>query len=130
MSSVGPNNQGLKQTRGYFVVLSTLTTALQYNIAAGSGAGGSYLPGAVTTQATLAPTGVAVIPSGSVLKDMGKTVVSSTHTFRKVQTMVASGPAVSTVASAALGAVFYIELNTGQNLSSASTQVAYLPGLM
>jgi hypothetical protein len=128
MSSVGPNDQGMKQTRGYFVVLSTLTTALQYNIAAGSGAGGSFLPGAVTTQAGLAPTGVAVIPSGSVLKDMGKTVVSSTHTFRKVQTLVAGGPNITTSA-AALGAVFYIELNTGQNMSSAGTQVAYLPGL-
>jgi len=128
MSSVGPNDQGLKQTRGYFVVLSSLSTNLQYNIAAGSGAGGSYLPGAVTTQAATAPSGVAVIPSGAVLKDMGKTVVSSTRTFRKVQTLIASGPSI-TATAAATGLPFYIELNTGQNMSSAGTQVAYLPGL-
>ncbi len=129
MSSVGPNDQGMKQTRGFFVVLSSLSTSLQYNIAAGSGAGGSYLPGAVTTQASLAPSGAAAIPSGAVLKDMGKTVVSSTRTFRKVQTMVAQGPSIAATA-AATGLPFYIELNTGQNLSSAGTQVAYLPGLM
>jgi hypothetical protein len=119
----------MKQTRGFFVVLSSLSTSLQYNIAAGSGAGGSYLPGAVTTQASLAPSGAAAIPSGAVLKDMGKTVVSSTRTFRKVQTMVAQGPSIAATA-AATGLPFYIELNTGQNLSSAGTQVAYLPGLM
>jgi hypothetical protein len=129
MTSVGPNDQGLKQTRGYFVLLSTLNSSIQFAIAAGSGAGGSYLPGAVTTQAGLAPSGVAAIPSGAVLKDMGKTVVSSTHTFRKVQTMVAQGPSI-TATAAATGLPFYIELNTGQNLSAVGTQVAYLPGLM
>lgn len=128
MTSVGPMEQGFKQTRGFFVVLSSLSTNLQYKIAAGSGAGGSYLPGAVTTQAQDAPSGVAVIPSGAVLKDMGKTVVSSTHTFRKVQILVANGPNI-TATAAATGLPFYIELNTGQNMSSVGTQVAYLPGL-
>lgn len=115
---------GPKQTRGFFVVLSTISTQLQYAIAAGTGAGGSFLPGAVTT-----PYGTN-IGAGAVLKDMGKTVVSSTRTFRKVQNTLASGPALPNVATPLLGLPFYIELNTGQNLSSAGTQVAYLPGLM
>uniref|UniRef100_A0A6C0AP22 Uncharacterized protein n=1 Tax=viral metagenome TaxID=1070528 RepID=A0A6C0AP22_9ZZZZ len=119
---------GPKQTKGYFVVLSSISTSLQYNVAAGSGAGGSYQPGAVTTQAAAAPSGVAVIPSGTLLKDMGKTVVSSTHTFRKVQTLLASGPSI-TATAAATGLPFYIELSTGQSLSTAGTQVAYMPGL-
>jgi hypothetical protein len=114
---------GPKQTRGYFVLLSTLSTTLQYSIAAGTGAGGSYLPGAITTPY------LSTLSTSMLLKDMGKTVVSSTRTFRKVQPLIASGPAATTVTNPAAGASFYIELNTGQNLSSAGTQVAYLPGL-
>jgi hypothetical protein len=123
MSSVGPNNQGLKQTRGIFVLLSTLNSTSQFSIAAGSGAGGSYLPGAVTVPYST------LVLSATLLKDMGKTVVSSTRTFRKVQPILANGPVIG-ASSPSVGLPFYIELNTGQNLSSATTQVAYLPGLM
>lgn len=121
--------QGLKQTKGYFVVLSSLSTNVQYNIAAGSGAGGSYLPGAITTQASAAPSGAAVISPGAYLKDMGKTVVSSTHTYRKVQ-LVTAAAYPGTLTAAAQGVPFYIEL-PGSNLPvNPATQVAYLPGLM
>jgi len=128
---------GPKQTRGYFVVLSTISTTSQFNIAAGSGAGGSYQPGAITTQSATAPSGVANITANAVLKDMGKTVVSSTHTFRKVQLLVTSGPSI-TATAAATGLPFYIELNTGQNLQvnsgsssyvGGAASVAYMPGL-
>jgi hypothetical protein len=115
---------GPKQTKGFFVALSSIVSTLQYSIAAGTGAGGSFVPGAVTTPY------LTNIGAGAVLKDMGKTVVSSTRTFRKVQNTLASGPALPNVSTPLLGLPFYIELNTGQNLSSAGTQVAYLPGLM
>jgi hypothetical protein len=124
MTSVGPNDQGMKQTRGFFVSIATIAPAQQFSIAAGSGAGGSYLPGAVTTPSTWSTISTAVL-----LKDMGKTVVSSTHTFRKVQALVTAGPSI--VADQPLsGLPFYIKLNTGQNLSANTASVAYLPGLM
>ena len=118
-----------KQNKGYFVVLSTLSTTSQFNVAAGVGAGGSYLPGPITTQASTAPSGVANLNAGAILKDMGKTVVSSTHTFRKVQAVVTNGPSVTSVA-AATGQPFYIELVTNQAQQSMAASVAYLPGLM
>jgi hypothetical protein len=128
MTSVGPNNQGLKQTRGMFVSLTTIPVSQQFSIAAGSGAGGSWAPGAVTS-----PAAWSTISSATALKDLGKTVVSSTRTFRKVQALIANGPTTSTTGAGAqpvFGLPFYIELNTGQNLSANAANVAYLPGLM
>lgn len=120
--------QGPKQTKGYFVVLSSLSTNVQYNIASGSGAGGSYLPGTVSYPTS--GTGVAAIPAGSYLKDMGKTVLSSTHTYRKVQLVTANAYPGAGAVAAATGLPFYIEL-PGSNLPvNPATQVAYLPGLM
>ena len=118
--------QGLKQTRGYFVVLSSLSTNVQYNIAAGTGAGGSYQPGAISFPTASG----AAIPSGSYLKDMGKTVVSSIRTYRKVQLVTTNTYPGSGAVTAATGLPFYIEL-PGSNLPvNPATQVAYLPGLM
>jgi hypothetical protein len=122
--------QGPKQTKGYFVVVSSLSTTLQYNIAAGSGAGGNYLPGAITTQATSAPSGVNPIGSGQYLKDLGKTVVSSSRTFRKVQLVNAAAYPGNSALAAATGAPFYVELPTSTNMVTPGTQLAYLPGLM
>jgi hypothetical protein len=123
--------QGPKQTRGYFVALSALPSTQQFMSSGSGGAGGSYLPGVMTPGGNTASGNAGVIASGSVLKDMGKTVVSSTHTFRKVQLVVAGGPAFSTnVTAANTGAPFYIELVTGQSAQATAASVAYLPGLM
>lgn len=122
--------QGPKQTKGYFVTVAPLVSSLQYNIAAGSGAGGSYLPGVITTQANNSPTGADTIPAGQYLKDLGKTVVSSTHTFRKVQLVTPRAYPGSSALAAATGAPFYVELPTSTNMVNAGTQLSYLPGLM
>ena len=71
-----------KQSRGFFVV--TGATILGYTYAGGSGAGGSFTPG-VMTAAT-----VTVITGGSILRDMGKTVLTGTLGEAAVQTSTAA----------------------------------------
>lgn len=116
---------GPKQTKGYFVTVAVLPSTIQYSAPVVAGAGGSYSVNPLVAQSV----GSADISSGVLLKDMGKTVVSSNRTFRKVQRVVASGPNL-TATGAASGAPFYIELSNGQNLQTGTASVAYLPGLM
>jgi hypothetical protein len=67
------------------------------------------------------------------LKDLGKTVVSSNRTFRKVQLVVKGATGVSSSASTA-GPFYtgYIELATGNSYvaGSAPAVVAFVPGLL
>ena len=138
-------SQGPKQTNGYFVPLGNcVNKVLQYNGAAG--AGGSFLPGnfsgadwADTAGAATAGkllSSISSIGQGGLLRDMGKTVVSSNRTFRKVQLMVpgAAGTGgvhgVTTTKEPYLTG--YIELATGNSLlaAAAPAPVAYLPGLL
>jgi len=134
--------QGPKQTRGYFVPLGNcVPSMLQYN--GGSGAGGSFLPGAFSA-ADWAGTGangagrllssISSVGAGGLLRDMGKTVVSSNRTFRKVQLItpsLAGGVTGSNVTSGPY-LTAYLELNSGNALAShaAPAPVAYLPGLI
>ena len=136
------NVRGFKQTNGYFVPLANCATStVILNYTGGSGAGGSYVPGAFTGAPWAAGgTGsagavlstIASVGAGGLLKDMGKTVVSSNRTFRKVQLVGrAAGQSASLTSS---GPFFtgYIELATGLNGAegAAPAPVAYLPGLM
>lgn len=140
MSSVVSNS--FKQSHGYFVTLAVLPSSSMYKAPVATGSGGSFTvakPDAYTTLAA-AELGAAVtalvsgagLPANTLLKDMGKTVVSSSHTFRKVQPVVTGGPAVD----GAKGE-FYIEVATGQSAQNgapgtgvgAAAKVAYLPGL-
>jgi len=133
---------GFKQTNGYFVPLARCDNkVLEYT--GGNGAGGDYKPGSfqLASWASTNPlvSSINGLGAGGLLKDMGKTVVSSNRTFRKVQLI---GPGVNTggvngvatpVACPYLTA--YIELSTGQSgVASGSgvgaAPVAYLPGLM
>jgi hypothetical protein len=138
--------KSFKQTNGYFVPLaSALGKVMTYT--AGTGAGGSYLPGSFTV-ATWASTGTtanvssllgAAPGNGTLLKDMGKTVVSANRTFRKVQLVVPGLGSVSTAgvsSEASNASVYYtgyIEL-AGPNAFSSGVAtalpVAYLPGLL
>lgn len=132
-------SQGPKQTRGYFVPLGRCDNkVLQYS--GGSGAGGSFLPGNFTAANWVASDArvstINGVGAGGLLRDMGKTVVSSNRTFRKVQLVAPSavGAAgvvgVDTTSGPYLTA--YIELATGNALvtASAPAPVAYLPGLL
>jgi hypothetical protein len=141
-----------KQSQGYFLVLSG-TNMKGYTYAGGSGAGGSFVPGAMT-DATLTFT------AGEVLRDMGKTVLVGgigasagsstaagtagvpTRVFRKIQrlnTITLTGDA-NNVANGVGGTVtnnyqsYYIELPTlGRsglgNSNALGASVVYINGL-
>lgn len=149
MASVGPMNQGMKQTRGYFVPLGDVvaygagTRSGISSYTGGSGAGGSFLAGSFeratwATPANAASAGallssISSIAQGGLLRDMGKTVISSNRTFRKVQLItpsLAGGVAgVATTSGPFLSG--YIELNTGNQVTGfVPAPVAYMPGLI
>ena len=147
MSSVGPVGRGLKQGGGFFIPLEDLTAGgkiLQYT--AGSGAGGSYVPGSFANSAwaTAGQSGatkftstISSIGRGGLLRDMGKTVVSAGRTFRKIQ-LLCSTVSTGGVNGTGTGAVSdffvgYIELGSGLNASNPGggfAAVAYYPSLM
>ena len=84
MTSVGPSAGGFSQSNGYFITTGAVTLQVY---TPGSGSGGSFRVGSFA-----AGTGVLVIAgAGDVLRDMGKTVISSSRVFRKVQ-MVSDAP--------------------------------------
>jgi len=143
--------RGSKQTTGYFVPLGNCVGKIS-TYTGGSGAGGSFLPGSFVA-ADWAPTAgggnsagallssISSIGQGGLLKDMGRTVVSSNRTFRKVQLVVpnllVNGSAVAGASNASTTGPYYtgyIELATGAGLSTtgqaAAAPVAYLPGAM
>jgi hypothetical protein len=136
--------RGQKQTNGYFVPLANcVASVFQYNGA--SGAGGSFLPGNFTradwsTPGNAASAGallstISSIGQGGLLRDMGRTVVSSNRTFRKVQLITPSSAGGVSGTSTVNGPYFtgYIELGTGNSLSVSNATpapVAYMPGLL
>ena len=132
--------RGPKQTGGYYVPLGNLVTLSSVKTyVAGSGAGGSFQAGTFTNADwAIAGGPAALLPlissvGAGLLKDMGKTVVSSNRTFRKVQLVVQGGTGVSTSASTA-GPFYtgYIELATGPSYVAGASPapVGFLPGLM
>jgi hypothetical protein len=85
---------------GNFVIMTALTQAQIYDVPAISGSGGSTLFPAPVVQANTASQWAAGLSSvtvaGSILKDMGKTYISSQRTFRKFQVVSnAAGGAAS-----------------------------------
>ena len=145
MPSVGPALTGFKQTRGYFVPVGNCASSIRA-YTPGTGAGGSYLPGSFAV-ADWSQTGAAASPyvstisaagAGGLLKDMGKTVVSSNRVFRKVQLVTNAVSTAGGVAGPASGAgasqpflTGYIELSTGDNgVNVNAAAVAYMPGLL
>jgi hypothetical protein len=140
-------SEGPKQTRGYFVPLGNCAAALApdarvFQYSGGAGAGGSFLPGnfspaswvAAGTGAGALLSSISSIGQGGLFRDMGKTVVSSNRTFRKVQLVTRSLAGGVTGADTTSGPYLtgYIELGTGNALASAASPapVAYMPGLL
>ena len=130
--------RGPKQTNGYFVPLADCRGAVLTHTQ-GTGAGGSFLPGSFTSASStldsLYLSSISSLGAGGLLRDMGKTVVSSNRTFRKVQ-IVGPSLAGGVVGSATTGGQgfnsCYIELATGNAWATAATpaKVAYLPGIL
>ena len=90
-------SKSFKQTGGYFIPLGNVATAV-LGYTAGSGSGGSTVPGNFAlaswaqggTTPHKATSSISAIGLGGVLRDMGKTVVSSGRTFRKIQLMTST----------------------------------------
>lgn len=146
MPSVGPLSAGLKNTAGgYFIPLGDCTRkVLAYS--GGSGAGGSYLSGSFTSTLTwMGPTAttpqgatstLASAGAGGLLRDAGKTVVSSGRVFRKVQFLVSTGTNTNGIGGSTDYLTGYIELMSGAGGPQASVNpgmgqnaapVAYYP---
>jgi hypothetical protein len=117
-SSSHPARAGFNQSGGaYFVIISSIAGQLNA-FTAGTGSGGA------TTAGTFAPvTTLALLPGagnqsslfgvGNLIKDLGKTVVSSGRTFRKFQLSQAASQ-TSSVSNGVAGvsptyASFYLE---------------------
>jgi len=117
--------RSFKQTNGYFVVPTAQPSSLLLKvIVPATGAGGDAKPPTFAVATGLPDVfTLANIDAGTLLKDMGKTVVSSSRVFRKVQ-------AVSATPAADGSDACYIELQTGVLARSNLLTVAYLPGLM
>jgi len=130
-------SEGPKQTRGYFVPLGRCDNkVLQYS--GGAGAGGSFLPGSFTPASWVATDArvstINGVAAGGLLRDMGKTVVSSNRTFRKVQLVARSlaGGVVGVDTTSGPYLTGYIELATGNAFATLAdpAPVAYMPGLL
>jgi hypothetical protein len=136
-------SQGPKQSNGYFVPLGDCRAkVLKYT--GGDGAGGSFRPGSFS-QAVWNDTdsnskylsSISSLGAGGLLKDMGKTVVSSNRTFRKVQLVAPSLSAGVVGGTGSQGQYLtgYVELATGNALATDAAKdgpapLAYLPGLL
>ena len=108
-----PSRAGWNQSGGaHFIVMTDLGntgTYINTLTSAGSNSGGAFVSatlasnsavtlfGAATTAQSNAA--IAAVGAGKLLKDMGKTVVSSGRTFRKFQAVGTGGTATSNFAS-------------------------------
>jgi hypothetical protein len=140
MPSVGPMNAGLKNSGGFFVPVGDCVGKV-FGYTPGTGAGGSAVPGAFSTAswATLgSPTrasSIAAAGAGGVFRDGGKTVVSASRVFRKVQLLIPASVSTGGVAGR-VGTTSedyltgYIELMSGNGASPATAApVAYYPSM-
>ena len=110
---------GYNQSGGanYIVVSADLTSAMIYDVPAGTGSGGAALfpaPIANSVSPLTKQWGAglsSVIVTGSILKDMGKTYISSQRTFRKFQ-LVGNGVGDAAnfgVVAGVAGRAFFLE---------------------
>jgi len=98
MPSVGPMSAGLRNVgnNSYYMILSTISPANYFQYTAPAGSGGAFGPATTASNFSLynfALDGAGVntsslLTTGSVLRDMGKSVTASGSTFRKVQFLI------------------------------------------
>lgn len=107
---------------GYYIPLTDIRTSIQtYNPATNSFAGAAWITAGNAASTLVASAG------GCILKDMGKTVVSSLRTFRKIQVVIQNSTTfgvggTNTVANEEF-LTGYIEM--GFNGANAPTKVAH-----
>jgi hypothetical protein len=138
-------NAGLKNTAGGFFIPVGRCDNLVFAYTAGTGAGGSAVAGNFTavpwagpnaTQPNRATSTIAAAGAGGVFKDMGKTVVSASRVFRKVQLLVSSNVSTGGVNGSAGGITDYltgyIELMSGNGpptTAGNAAPVAFYPSM-
>ena len=149
-SASHPARAGYNQSGGaYFIVTANLDNAKSPNtapayintlVSRGSNSGGAWVPPtlalvSMSTVLGLTPTDAhysfasSIVQAGSLLKDMGRTVVSSGRTFRKFAPVV-GGTADRTLANGVAGSVgsapnagygtFYLEVGREGNTYTAA----------
>jgi hypothetical protein len=136
MPSVGPMNAGLKNSGGFFVPVGDCRLKV-YGYTGGSGAGGSAVPGTFSTASWAALdskfTSSFATAGAGVFRDVGRTVVSASRVFRKVQLLFSTnastggvnGSAGTTVNDYLTG---YIELMSGMaGAPNSCAPVAFYP---
>ena len=110
-------NAGYNQSGGYLVVVSDIKANLNYYTGS-SGSGGAATVGSFSTAvatSALPSNSSTLFATGRVVKDMGKTLVSSGRTFRKIQAITSTPQTSFGVTGPAAGAVdpgyftFYVE---------------------
>lgn len=129
-----------KQTSAYFVPVGDCRTKIQQYTPGPNGRVGSFSQASWTVNGSNGynadyMVSIATAGAGGVFRDMGKTVVSSGLTFRKVQLLVNS-PATNGI-SGASGTVpdadyltGYVELSSGPSgVSSGAAPIAMYPSL-
>ena len=124
MTSVGPHMKTIPSEGAYFIALADISNKV-YNYQPANIGTSQPFTGAVTWTGTSSP-----LAQGAILKDLGKTVVSSLRTFRKVQLVTSSLSSGVTVGAPVNGLATatgeeyltgYIEL-PGQNGTGRSGQ--------
>ena len=109
------------------MITSTMNSTFALKQTNAGGSGGSYTPGSMVAAAV----SVGGFSTGTLLKDMGKTVVSTSRVFRKVKRVITNGPSDPIVADPLLGGPFYVELVTTQSLQAGAFPfIAYKPEAM
>jgi len=116
--------RGFKQTNALYVPVGNCADkVLQFTPATNAGSGGSYAVGSFTpavwasqqSGASKYTSTINAAGGGGVFRDMGKTIVSASRTFRKVQLLANNISTVSTggVAGPALGGSANVDYLTG-----------------
>lgn len=121
-----------KQTNAYFVPVGDCRTKIQEYTPGPNGTVGSFSQASWTINGsngynTDYMLSIATAGAGGVFRDMGKTVVSSGLTFRKVQLLVNSSTGTVPDVNSLTG---YVELSSGTSgISSGAAPIAMYPSM-
>ena len=93
----GAIKAGFQQNGGsYYVVISSIATSQFFTYSGSSGSGGSAAVGTFAAYTDTGNNWSSCLTAGKLIKDVGRTVVSSGRTFRKFQAVVNAGTSGST----------------------------------
>lgn len=88
--NTGNIKPGFKQAGGDYYIIITSISSQFLTLTPGTGSGGSATVGSFAQYADTAANWSSIVVAGRLIKDVGKTVVSSGRTFRKFQAVLGS----------------------------------------